>query len=510
MFSRHARLIIFVMILTVMAGLATACANQPQTVEVEKVVTKVVTVEVEKEPKHEPVTLKIMNWSQEQADFYKDVAEEFKKEYPWITIDWQTLAQKQYREALPLMFQSGEPPDIIFWISTSNRSLTTAELYDLGWIRPLNPNNDIPDTFFQRWPEGSFLEGVNIKNGVVYSFPFNDNKIWGPGYMYMNRDVFKAAGLDADNPPKTWNELYETCKTIVDKTDAYCMAVPLKGTDFQRTWYPIAGSSMTDQFFDYKNGRFDIDDPRMLKAFTFLQKMYNEGLFVPGVEDKGFARQTMASGQAAIYFGGAWMPSVFKKMGFEDLNLAVAAPPKPEDGPTGALSQLPSENKYFVSSQTKHPEEAWLFLEWMTRPDGYFATEYVKRGFGPLAFTDNGKYMTDPVLVKMANEIAPTLRVRYPLPYVVCPDTTKSKSFTEANNIRKNWEFEAMVEALTTNSDFAPVAKEIAQAKNDAFLKTLEQEAASGLKVSPECYAFPEWEYNQDYDHANYETHFKQ
>ncbi len=530
MFSKYYRILSLLFVFVVILGLAACGQAAPETVvetvevekvvtvevekevEVEKVVTvevekeveKVVEVEVEKEP--DPVTLKVMNWSQEQADFYDEVAAEFQSEYPWITLEWDTLAQDQYREALPLMFQSDDAPDVFFWISTANRVLTAAELYDLGWIKPLHPSNDIPEEFLARWPDGAFLEGINMKNGVVYSFPFNDNKIWGPGYMYMNQDVFEAAGLDVENPPATWNELYEACQTIVENTDAYCMAVPLKGTDFQRTWYPIAGSIMSDQFFDYKNGRYSIDDPKMLEAFNFLQKMYNEDLFVPGVEDKGFSRQAMASGQAAIYFGGTWMPSVFQTMGFEDLKLAVAPPPVPDDGPVGALSQLPSENKYFVSSQTQHPEEAWLFIEWMTRPDGFFATEYLARGFGPLAFSDNAKYITDPLVVEMAADIAPNLRVAYPVPVVACPDVASSQAFRAANDIRKNWEWEAMVEALTSGSDFAPVAQEIATEKNDVFQETLEAEAASGLNVSLDCYTFPEWEYNEDFDPANYTT----
>ncbi len=452
----------------------------------------------------DPVTLKVMNWSQEQAEFYQEVAKEFQKQYPWITLQWDTMAQKQYREALPLMFQSGDAPDVFFWISQANRVLTAAELYNLGWIAPLNGENAAPDEFLARWPKGAFLDGINRIEGKIYSFPFNDNKIWGPGYMFLNRAVLAAAGLDKDTAPSTWNELYETCKTVKEKAGAYCLAVPLKGNDLQRTWYPLAGSIMTDQFFDYKNGVHSIDDPKLLRAFSFLQKLHAEDLLLPGVNDKTFARQAMASGQAAIYFGGAWMPSVFTSMGFTDLDLGVAPPPVPDEGPMGALSQLPTENKYFVSSQTKHAKEAWLFIEWMTQPDGFFAKEYLKRGFGPLAYADNAKYIEDPVMVKMAKEIAPTLRVAYPVPVVACPDAGKSKALTEAGNIRRDWEFQAMVEALTTGADFAPVAKEIATTKDAKFQEVLKQEAAEGLNVSVDCFAFPNWEYNQDFDPADY------
>lgn len=449
------------------------------------------------------VTLKIMNWSQEQADFYEDVAAEFNKEYPNIKLDWETMEQAAYREALPLMFQSDQAPDIFFWISQGNRVLTMAELHDMGWINPLNPAGVSAD-WMARWAPGTFVEGINMIGGEVYSFPFNDTVVWGPGYMFFNKAVFTDAGLDPEAPPATWNELLETCRTIKSETGAYCLAIPLKGTDLQRTWYPLAGSIMSDRFFDYKNGRFSIDDPKMLQAFNFIQQLYAEDLVVPGVEDKGFSRQAMGNGLAAIYFGGAWMPSTFRSMGFEDLDLGVAAPPVPDEGPVGALAEGYSENKYFVSSQTEHPEEAWLFIEWMTRPDGYFAQEYLALGFGTLAFTDNAKYLTDPIMQKMASDIAPNLRVLYPEPLVACPDLMKSQAYQAAEQYHNNWEWEAMVEALTSGEDFAPVAAEIAATKNEIFLATLAEEAEDGLNVSVDCYTFSDWDYNQPFDTSTY------
>lgn len=454
----------------------------------------------------ETVTIKVMNWSGEQTDFYQDVAEAFNAEYPNIELEVEIMAQANYRESLPLLFQQDAAPDVFFWISQSNRVLTTAELRDLGWISPLNPEG-VSEEFMARWPGNSFLEGINVFDGEVYSFPFNDNKIWGPGYMYYDRQAFELAGLDPDSPPTTWNELRETCETIVSTGGApFCMAVPLKGVDFQRTWFPIAGSIMTDagSFFDYQNGRFAIDDPRLIRAFEFLQGMYNDELFVPGVEDKAFARQAVGNGLAAIYFGGAWMPGVFRSMGFEDLDLGVAAPPVPDDGPYGSLAQTPSENKYFVSSQTEHPEEAWLFLEWMTRPDGYFAQNYLAQGFGTLAFADNGEYLTDPVMVEMANNIAPDLRVMYPEPVLRCPDAARSEAFRAAREHHPNWEWEAMVEALVNDSDFSEVAIEIAATKNEIFQDTVEQEAADGLDISMECFTYPEFDFTTDFDPANY------
>ena len=480
-----------------------------ETIEVEGEsveVTRVVEVEVAAEMDMEPVTLKVMNWSQEQAEFYEQVAAEFNKEYPHITVEWDTLEQGQYRETLPLMFQSGDSPDIFFWLG-SDRVLTMAELLDQNWIAPMDANA-LPEDFEARWPEGSFLEGINVVNSLPYSFPFNDNIVWGPGYMYTNKDVFRAAGLDPDTPPTTWSELRETCETIVEATDAYCLAVPL-GNQLQRPWYALAGMNFTDSFFDYQQGRFNIDDERQLETFNYLQGFFNDGLVVPGNNDQNFARQAMANGQAAIYLDGAWMPSVFAGYEVPDLDLGVFAPPVPDNGRSGSLRQSFSENKFYISAQTDHRTEATQFLEWMTRPDGFFAKEYLAQGFGTLPFSDMSAYVTDEGLLQVIDVANNNqLRVAYPEPVVACPDVAASKAVQNANNLTRNWEFVAMSEALLNGSDFSSTATEIATAKNNEFLATLENEAAAGLNIGIECFAFPEWEdITEPYESSLYESH---
>src|SRR5690606_5059185 len=41
-----------------------------------------------------------------------------------------------------------------------------------------------------------------------------------PVALWYNADIFTAAGLDPDKPPKTWDELVEYAKAITEKTDA--------------------------------------------------------------------------------------------------------------------------------------------------------------------------------------------------------------------------------------------------------------------------------------------------
>jgi multiple sugar transport system substrate-binding protein len=141
------------------------------------------------------VTIKISDYSPEQKDFHQQVADQYRKEHPNVTIEWTSIAQAQYNQTLPLAFQSHQAPDIFFWKSDLNPVLTMSYLLDQSWIRPLGNDGKVPAEWQKRWPDGTFVEGINVRAGKVYGFPFTDNKIWGPGYFYWNKSLFQGSGL---------------------------------------------------------------------------------------------------------------------------------------------------------------------------------------------------------------------------------------------------------------------------------------------------------------------------
>lgn len=444
------------------------------------------------------VTLKIWDFSAEQVDFHKKVGEQFTKDHPQIKIEWRSITQDEYTKTLPLAFQSKQAPDIFYW--SDGGPMNMSQLLAQQWIKPLHPSGKPPQDFVERWPAGSFVDGINQSGGTTYGFPFSENLYWGPGYMYMNKQVFEQAGLDTANPPKTWSELEEACAAVKAKTKTHCIAAPTKGRDLQRIWFALAAGARTDLFFDYRTGKFGLDDAPALETFEFVQKLNKAGYIAPGTNDKNFSRQQFAAGQAAIYFDGTWMPSVWTSQGFASDKYAVAGHPNPDSGATGALARQHDGNKYWISSQTAHHDQAWTFLEWMTDPDGFFVKEYYQTGFGTLAFVDNKKLVSDTAL-KQIMQIAeqPGFRVVVPVPVLKCPEVAKSKAYLEAMSKRPDWEYEAMVEALVDGKPLAPLAKELVTERQRIFESKLKEEAAAGLKVSKDCYTFPDWEYTKDY-----------
>lgn len=445
------------------------------------------------------ITLKISDYSANENAFYQTITAEYHRLHPDVTIQWQTQSQAQYEQSLPLAFQSHQAPDIFFYKSTISPELSMSFLLKQGWIRPLDPAGNPPQSFLSRWQSGMFEEGINEHDGKVYGFPFTDDVIWGPGFMFYNKAMFQQAGLDPAHPPTTWSQFTSACEAIKAKTGKYCLAISLKGSNFQRIWYPIAGSIMTDQFFDYKNGTFDLNNPLLLQAFNFIQGLYQKGLVAPGVNDKNFSRQQLASGEVAIYFDGTWLPSTLTQLGFAENQYGIAPPPYPDNGPRGALASLNTQNVYWVSSQTKYPEQAWQFIQWMTDPTGFFAQHYLKGGFGTLSFADNLKLTSDPAIHTMARIVSNGLRVTYPEPLLKCPALADSQAYAKAAGTNSSGEWQIMVNAIVKNTPLKPAADQLVKQREQTFLNTLQQEAASGLKVSQSCFSFPNWNYNENY-----------
>lgn len=440
----------------------------------------------------EDITIVMWNWSQEQEEFYDDLAEAYKEEYPNVTIDWQTRALPQHDEALPLAFASDQAPDVYFYSGDPMLNLT--ELLDLSWVQPIQ---NLPEDWTSRWGPGSFAEGVTHIGDDYYSFPLQDSAIWGFGYLFYNKDILREAGLDPEAPPATRSEWLEMCQTIVDNTGSYCLSNPMQpARELSRLFQPLTGRAYTDLFFDYQAGRYNIDDPRHLDSVAFIQTLYENDYVLPGVYDKATARAAMGAGQVAFYSGGTWIPSVLNGMGFEDTDLGMAIMPTPDEGATGSLNQNPLGSvKVFISSITPHPVEASQFIEWLTRPEGFYAQNYVNRGFGTLAFADMSNVQDEALAALAAIEAANAdMKIVNPQPLLACPEVSGSQAQIVVNQIRPDWVYEEMQLAIVEGRDFAEVAGEIAAEQNRVFLEELEKEG-----ISPDCFTFPQWDFVTDF-----------
>ncbi|WFR60253.1 extracellular solute-binding protein [Anaerocolumna sp. AGMB13025] len=101
------------------------------------------------------------------------------------------------------------------------------------------------------------------------------------------------------------------------------------------------------------------DDPKTIDAIKYAVSFINKG-FSPTAED--FANTTpdqyFESGKAAMITAGSWMANEY--LSIDGLNIDVA--PMPKQAQRGSIC---GGMGYSIAAKTKHPEEAWKFVEYL-------------------------------------------------------------------------------------------------------------------------------------------------
>ena len=120
--------------------------------------------------------------------------------------------------------------------------------------------------------------GYYTHDGNLYSLPFNSSS---PIFFY-NKDIFKAAGLDPERPPKTWQEVEEYSRQIIDSgaarygfTTGWPSWVLLEN---MHAWHGLPFASHGNGF-ESLDAELLINEEFGVKHVTALAKWQEEGIF---------------------------------------------------------------------------------------------------------------------------------------------------------------------------------------------------------------------------------------
>jgi ABC-type glycerol-3-phosphate transport system substrate-binding protein len=80
-----------------------------------------------------PITVTVWNWSQENQEFFNEMAAQFNERHSGIQVQFETYVQDQYQQTLPLALKGGKGPDI-FWLAPENNP---RRFIQQDWIQPV-------------------------------------------------------------------------------------------------------------------------------------------------------------------------------------------------------------------------------------------------------------------------------------------------------------------------------------------------------------------------------------
>jgi multiple sugar transport system substrate-binding protein len=238
-----------------------------------------------------------------------------------------------------------------------------------------------------QFPEALWNQ-VTLKSGALYTVPQNT----GLMVFYYRTDVFKKYGLAV---PKTWQEYADTARKLhaADPT-AYLgnFSAPDAGwfTGLAQqaggSWWSTNGGSWTSQ----------IDDSATKKVANFWGGLVQEGVIdnKPNFTPEWNSR--MASGALAGWVGAAWAPAILTGSAPDAAGKWAVAPLPQWDTASPATGTWGGAG-LGVSSQSKHPEQAAKFVEWVNASKAGL-TELIKDtgGLFPSSTTYAGDVLTAP------------------------------------------------------------------------------------------------------------------
>jgi len=206
-------------------------------------------------------------------------------------------------------FRAGNAPDIlqVFEVGTATM------MYAKGAIKPVQ---DLSEAVGDPIKPSDFLGAVagyySSSSGKLVSMPFNSST----PVMYYNKDAFQKAGLNPDQPPKTWPEVADAAKKLraAGMECGYSTAWPswVQLENFA-AWHNVPYASENNGFGGL-DARLQLDTPLFKKHMTFLADMAKAGTFTYGGRgDAGNALFT--TGKCGMYTGSSGLRSTILKTG---------------------------------------------------------------------------------------------------------------------------------------------------------------------------------------------------
>ncbi len=306
----------------------------------------------------------------------ENLAAEFTKENPEITVNPVFCGNStETMTKTVAAIQGGNAPDFAI--------LGNSELYSLLSLEAIIPldeliaaDEDGAAYIEDFWP--AFLMN-SYYEGSIYSIPFQRSTI----IMYYNKDAFRAAGLDPDAPPTTWEELvdYGQKLTIRDANGNVTQWGVQISTNDPFTFSPFAmqnsenGENLMTQ--DGKTALYDTEgNVEALQFLVDLSQKYEvmpEGVIVWADSTSNF----MAGTAAMLYMSSGSLTNVLNNTDFE-VGTAFLPAGKRYGSATGGA------NFYIFDGISEEKLAAsWKFIRWITEPEraaqwsidtGYVAT----------------------------------------------------------------------------------------------------------------------------------------
>lgn len=211
-----------------------------------------------------------IQWWHAMTGANNEVVETLSKEFNESQGDYRVVPvfKGTYPETLNAgiaAFRARQAPHIIQVFDVGTGVMMAAE----GAVKPVA---DVISLSGKEFDKSEYLPGIvayySRPDGTMLSFPYNSSS----PILYYNKDIFAKAGLDAENPPKTWPEVFDAARKIKSSGAAACGF-----TSTWLTWIGLENFSAWNnlQYGTHENGLASVDVELKINAPMFAKHFQN-------------------------------------------------------------------------------------------------------------------------------------------------------------------------------------------------------------------------------------------
>jgi len=279
---------------------------------------------------------------------------------PGYTVNVEFVPWGQCEEKSLTLAAAGNPPALAYLGSRTLKQLALN-----GLIVPMNL------TDAEKASYAAPILGTVTWKGQAWGLP----RAFSTKALYWNKDLFKAAGLDPETPPKTWDEMLADAKAIKEKTPA--AGVGLVAATFNNTMHQFLnyvysnGGEVIDA-----DGNIDFDSKNNVEAMQLMKDLTPYAEPGPTAYTREKLEPLFFNGQIGMYVSGPWEIAKIP----DSVHWGVTEMPH---GPSGKSGTLLITDSLAVFKNSGVSDQAVSLAKWLTSPEHQMPFD-IAEGWVPL------------------------------------------------------------------------------------------------------------------------------
>jgi multiple sugar transport system substrate-binding protein len=299
--------------------------------------------------------------NQQEVQLADTLVRRWNRLHPEIRVRMQPIPVSQSTEEVLLAaIAGGTTPDVC-------SNIQPGALHDYIRSHGLLPLNRFPgfDTLVRPRADSALLESFRSDDGNFYQIPWKSN----PVMMFYNRRLLREAGVQ--DVPRTYGQYLAAGKKVTrdlngdGQIDVWMGERDIRPIWWQRLFdlFPFYIAASGGKTF-FSGGVFAPDRRAAREVFAFFQACYRERIYPRTFFQGG---DPFLLDKKATHFSGPWEVATIRKFA-PSMDFAVAPLPVP-DGFVGPVFTHGDFKNISIFSNTRHPEAAWKFVEYLLQPE---------------------------------------------------------------------------------------------------------------------------------------------